>query len=207
LIFLDGMRMPIKRHTAHFKEHFAVLENEDWYCGICDKTIPGNDNNLIYFGEQDLVNHNHNPPITSINFKISIKEGVRCCGFIGGMPKQIDKLIKNTYIKTDSNTNEIKLRDGYKCQICGFDDSRALEVHHIVPRSSPFIVKSFIRSPLNCITLCANCHRIAQSILRDGYDKEREESVKQMGKLNGWNMKWFDSMYYESHHVFGDYKD
>lgn len=208
MIFLDDMRMPIKRHTKYFKKHLQPLEDKEWCCPTCDQIIPGSDNDLIYFGEQDFVGHKHDTddfPLTFPPFNLPQKCGV--CAFVGEMPKQIEKLIQNTYIKTGSNVDQIKARDNFQCQICGFDDRRALEVHHIVPRSSPFVIKSFIRSPLNCITLCANCHRINQYILRYGEDWEREQSVKEMGDLNGWNMKWFDSMFYESHQIFKEYKD
>lgn len=41
------------------------------------------------------------------------------------------------------------------CEICGFDEIRALATHHIVERS-----KGGLDIPSNTITVCANCHQL-----------------------------------------------
>lgn len=210
MIFLNDRRIGFKQNSKHFKKHYKPLENKTWYCGHCDNQIKGSNDDLIYLGEYDVVAHLHDKTkgeFTPVYEALSgglIKS--HCVIWIEDIP-QIQKLIKNTFMKSDNQTSQIKARDGFKCQLCGFDEDMALEVHHIVPKSSPFVPESFIRNPINCITLCANCHRITQSILRDGFDHEREKSVKEMGEINGWNMKWFDEMFYESHEVFKEYKD
>lgn len=199
MIFLDDMRISIKRDKDYFHKYYEWMEREKWYCPICKDYINGDNNSLIYLGEQDHVNHIHNKFIYKQDLEYDHKS--RVCGFVGDIP-QIYKLIDNTSIKTDGQTKKIVARDGFKCQVCGYDDKRALEVHHIVPRSSPFVADYFKRDPINCITLCANCHRIHQKILRDGGSGERQEAVRLLGDLNGWNMKWFDINFYESHKIF-----
>jgi len=210
MIFINDRRMTMKRRSKHFKKHYKPLESKKWYCGECDSLIDGDDNDLIYLGELDVVTHLHDyvkgklTPVYEWLGNGKVKH--HCCLWIEDIP-QIQKLIENTLIKSDASTKEIKGRDGYVCQLCGFDEEMALEVHHIVPRSSPFVPKNFIKSPLNCITLCANCHRIAQKTLMYGSDAERRDSVKQLGELNGWRMKWFAPNFYEPHQIFKEYRD
>jgi hypothetical protein len=52
---------------------------------------------------------------------------------------------------------EIKKRDGYKCQKC--PKTKRLQVHHIVPWR-----KTHDNSPSNLITLCINCHQREKGI-------------------------------------------
>ena len=109
----------------------------------------------------------------------------------------LKKLVKNQWVKGKYVPEKIKERDNYTCQLCGENDVRVLNVHHIVPRKSPFITKDFIHSPLNQITLCANCHRIEHHILRYGNGDERKEHVKRMLCINGFNWtRYTNSAYY-----------
>jgi 5-methylcytosine-specific restriction endonuclease McrA len=55
---------------------------------------------------------------------------------------------------------ETKERDGYRCQVCGFhgyDISRSLDVHHIVPFHH-FTTASQANQLSNLVTLCKECH-------------------------------------------------
>lgn len=54
--------------------------------------------------------------------------------------------------------NAVKRRDGNTCQWCGEDDSRLLHAHHVIPRR---VNPALALSLENGITLCANCHAIA----------------------------------------------
>lgn len=66
-----------------------------------------------------------------------------------------------------------------------------------MPRKSPFIPESFIHSPMNQITLCANCHSIEHYVLRNGDATERKEHIKRMLCINGFNWKDnLDDSYY-----------
>lgn len=101
----------------------------------------------------------------------------------------LKKLLKNKEITKSNAPDLIKERDGYVCQLCGETDVRTLNVHHIVPRKSPFVVNDFIDSPLNQITLCSNCHRIEHHVLKYGSIEERKEHVKRLFMINGFNWK------------------
>ncbi len=53
-------------------------------------------------------------------------------------------------------------RDGNICQSCGKKDkSDPLQVHHKVPFKA-FIASEYVNSPDNLITLCVDCHRLAE---------------------------------------------
>ena len=105
---------------------------------------------------------------------------------------QLKKLLANKWINKSNASNKIKERDGDCCQLCGESDFRTLNVHHIVPRKSPFFDKDFINSPINQITLCSNCHSIEHHILRYGNADERKEHVKKLFELNGFNWGHFN---------------
>ena len=105
---------------------------------------------------------------------------------------KLKKLLKNKEITKTNAPQKIKERDGNCCQLCGQTDLRTLNVHHIVPRKSPFILKSFIHSPINQITLCANCHKIEHYVLTHGDTTERKEHVKRLLCINGFN--WDDNL-------------
>lgn len=113
---------------------------------------------------------------------------------------QLKKLLKNKMINKTNASTKIKERDDDCCQLCGESDYRTLNVHHIVPRKSPFIHKSFIHSPMNQITLCANCHSIEHHVMRYGNDDERREHVERLFRLNGFNWDKYhrNSEYYIS---------
>jgi predicted restriction endonuclease len=77
---------------------------------------------------------------------------------------QLAKLINNIQI-SKTNKNAVIERDNYQCQVCGFDDIRTLEVHHIIPKSSPFFTREWIQDPINLITVCTNDHRIIHRVI------------------------------------------
>ena len=110
---------------------------------------------------------------------------------------QLKKLLKNKHITKTNASKKIKERDNNCCQLCGENDARTLNVHHIVPRTSPFFSKDFINSPINQITLCANCHRIEHYILANSNANKRKEHVKRLFELNGfnWNDRLTDAYY------------
>lgn len=203
MIFLDDHRRAMNTRTKHFKKYYKILENHDWYCGKCDKDIEGINDELIYLGEYDVVGHVHDYEKGSI-FPVyqRVSKGiikVHPCMFMDDIP-QLQKLIKNINISSDAQIDKIKDRDGNQCQLCGFDDRRGLVVHHIIPRRSPFVIKSTIRNPINCITICANCHRIAHYIMEHG-DNEMIKRMNQfMMVLNGWRGRYVESglMHFES---------
>lgn len=59
---------------------------------------------------------------------------------------------------TNERRREVYRRDGWRCALC--DDTRRLQIHHVVPRSqggSDF--------PENLITLCMRCHAAAHGTL------------------------------------------
>lgn len=59
---------------------------------------------------------------------------------------------ETTYRKAST---AVRARDGFRCRLCG--DHRALETHHVTPRS---IVGRAIRdTEANLITLCHDCHQ------------------------------------------------
>lgn len=101
----------------------------------------------------------------------------------------LKKLVKNFYIKNDNNREAILKRDQNMCQLCGFNDTRALEMHHIVSKKSPFMIEEFIHSPLNLITLCANCHSIQHHIMRNETEEVREKNIKRLYEINGANLR------------------
>ena len=70
--------------------------------------------------------------------------------------------------------NRIKEETG--CRMCGIKDSRILDFHHTNGKEKLFAVGTFRRAVgferikneiLKCEILCANCHRISHSELRE----------------------------------------
>jgi DEAD/DEAH box helicase domain-containing protein len=59
-----------------------------------------------------------------------------------------------------------RARDGYRCQICGIPESgRQHHVHHKIPfRTFPSYQQANVLD--NLITLCPNCHRLAETAVR-----------------------------------------
>jgi DEAD/DEAH box helicase domain-containing protein len=59
-----------------------------------------------------------------------------------------------------------RVRDGYRCQICGIPESgRQHHVHHKIPfRTFPSYQLANVLE--NLITLCPNCHRLAETAVR-----------------------------------------
>lgn len=53
-------------------------------------------------------------------------------------------------------------RDGYRCALC--DDTRGLQIHHVVHRS-----QGGTDSPHNLITLCWKCHAVAHGTVLPEY--------------------------------------
>ena len=75
--------------------------------------------------------------------------------------KYDELLFNNKFIRNNSRLSEklrldILTRDGYRCYICGGEDS--LEVHHIIPRK---LGGKHIAE--NLVTLCVGCHRSVES--------------------------------------------
>ena len=69
-----------------------------------------------------------------------------------------EKFVKPTIKDWNVVRREVRERDKFTCQKCGFKskDDYALEVHHIKPvKSHPEL--EFDKE--NCITLCKNCHK------------------------------------------------
>lgn len=165
------------------------LEDETWDIdGI--GFVSGKSDKLIYLGEMDYVFYIHDLEngILFIAFrkdKHQTMDSSEKKQFISKRIPNLKKLIKNCEIKTESNRKGILERDQYQCQLCGFTDKRVLSIHHIVPRSTPFIMKDLIKNPSNLITLCANCHAIQHNILLKDNKIEREKSIKTLLECNG----------------------
>ena len=119
----------------------------------------------------------------------------------------LKKLLKNKGITKSNASSKIKERDGYTCQLCGETDVRTLNVHHIIPRISPFFTKSFIESPVNQITLCANCHRIEHHVLAHGKTSERKIHVERLFEINGYKYcKKLNPVAYETMKTLREYR-
>lgn len=147
--------------------------------------------NLIYLQEVDIVYS-----IYDLEKGLLLKAPIRLTGDVirnvGPVCwelyiPQLKKLLKNRFITKSNAGKQIKERDCFTCQLCGEQDKRVLNTHHIVPRSSPFTSKSFIDSPVNQITLCANCHTIEHYILEHGSRAEIRSHVKRMFEVNGYD--------------------
>ena len=64
--------------------------------------------------------------------------------------------------------NQVLERDGYACQICGYDkDSSQLHVHHIIPFRD-FVDKDKANDFGNLIVVCRKCHPKIEQKARDG---------------------------------------
>ena len=202
MIGLDSFRNIIRdmRHIEKdlYKKEFLVIDNYDFNEYHFE---PYSSDNLIYLEEKDLtysIKDLEKGLIVRAPYKIGkdhLQSVMDPC--IELKIPHLIKILKNKEV-TKSNAHEkIKERDDYRCQLCGKKDFRTLNVHHIVPKKSPFVQKSFIHSPLNQITLCANCHSIEHYILRNGNAAERRDHIKRMLCINGFNWKdnWDDSYY------------
>ena len=193
MICLDSDRNIIKddRYIRNGLEDREFIIVDDWKTG--EYHFEGYDSpKLIYLGEHDLVYS-----IADLKKGILViapkRNGEDTCSWITGpllnvieIP-MLERLLKNKRITKTNAPLKVKERDGNCCQLCGETDIRTLNVHHIVPRKSPFVIDSFIHSPLNQITLCANCHRIEHHVLEHGSEAEREEHVRRMFDINGLN--------------------
>ncbi|OEC87859.1 MULTISPECIES: HNH endonuclease signature motif containing protein [Methanobacterium] len=209
------------RTTSNISPEFREeLEQSLWYCSECDAEIKGTSSLLVYLGEEDRIYHLHFnlqglDDIHIVFRDVPLYEQRKLCANryeyliefenekfksdINGIPKeQFINLLKNAEIKSDNNTAKIRERDNNQCKICGFNDERALQVHHIIPKINPFFQTELIRDPINCITLCANCHRIIHHTYINGTDSEREKIVKSLLELNGFNVKWIDDYMWDS---------
>lgn len=67
---------------------------------------------------------------------------------------------------------EVYRRDGFRCALC--DDTRGLQVHHVVRRS-----QGGTNSPQNLITLCWKCHAVAHGTAMPGYEDIQTADVCQ----------------------------
>lgn len=89
------------------------------------------------------------------------------------------------------NSNEIDQKNGYKCQICGFDFEEAygdlgrffIEAHHLVPLSK--IKKNHAVNPKeDLVPLCANCHAMIHKMKEPNYKALRDLYQEQCRKRN-----------------------
>jgi hypothetical protein len=54
---------------------------------------------------------------------------------------------------------EIKQRDNYQCQICGYkEEPHALETHHLLFRKNKYLPPETINQNKYILTTCKNCH-------------------------------------------------
>ncbi len=67
---------------------------------------------------------------------------------------------------------EVRQRDGYRCQICGApEQEREHDVHHKIPfrafaDAAGVVNLELANRPENLVTLCSNCHRRAEAAVR-----------------------------------------
>jgi hypothetical protein len=61
-------------------------------------------------------------------------------------------------------------RDGYKCRLCGADDRRSLEVHHLDNRNWTADYKDANHDLDNLMTLCKTCHKKFHTIVYEMID-------------------------------------
>lgn len=167
---------------------YKNLEKKTYLCSGCEQEIKGTSNELVYHKETDLVYHIHDKEKGILRLVFELKNGkIRICAVALPPKLNLKRLIANTEIKSySSGAKKIKERDDNKCQLCGNDDHRVLQVHHMVPRSNPFYVNFLKEDPINCITLCRNCHGIQHYILQNGDTKERQKAFTKMALINGW---------------------
>ena len=203
------------------KKEFLVIDNYDEIKITGDLVNnhhfePYSSNNLVYLREKDLVYSIHDLDkglLLRAPYKKRrgyIQSWVTPC--IEFQIPKLKKILKNIKITKSTASKKIKERDNYCCQLCGESDKRVLNVHHIIPRISPFADKQFIESPINQITLCANCHRIEHYVLEHGSKSERKEHVEMMFEKNGYKVKddlgrsTLHDTSYESMNVLKKYK-
>lgn len=214
MICLDSNRNIIKNDDYIIKNglsdrEFLIIdnwENEEYHFEDC------NSSKLIYLGEYDLV-YSIADLEKGILFIAPKRTGEDTVSWITGpLLNRIEipllkRLLKNKGINKTNASKRIKERDNNRCQLCGESDKRVLNVHHIVPRKSPFVTDSFIHSPINQITLCANCHRIEHHVLEHGNKSEREAHVKKMFDINGLHYRndKLGEHFYESMEVIKNY--
>jgi len=67
-------------------------------------------------------------------------------------------------------------RDGHRCRVCG--DTDDLHVHHILPRHC-----GGADSPVNLVTLCADCHMVAHRNRRTEYRMDENQT-----RLDSWSI-------------------
>lgn len=72
--------------------------------------------------------------------------------------KTIKKVSKKRIFVKKETYNEVYIRDGGRCRLCG--NYNNLHLHHIIYRSEN---KNLINEINNCIMLCINCHQLVHS--------------------------------------------
>ncbi len=87
----------------------------------------------------------------------------------------VDKMREEGLWKSDPNDyglqwnqirSAIRLRDGFRCQNCGrLESGKAFHVHHKIPFKA-FQSAVQANSPSNLITLCPECHKLAETAVR-----------------------------------------
>ena len=193
MICLDSNRNIIKNPKYIEKDlsnkEFLIIEDMDTGKSHFESY---HSDKLIYLGEYDLVYSIHDLHKGTL-YIAPQKDGKDFVKWVAGPSihiiqiPQLIKLIDNQFVTKSNAVSEIKERDNYTCQVCGNTDERVLHVHHIVPRKNPIIAEDFINSPINQITLCANCHNIAHHTLKHGTKFQRQELVQSLFDLTGYN--------------------
>lgn len=194
MICLDSSRNIIRKpdyiERDLSKKEFLVVDNYDPFEYHFE---PYESDNLVYLGEKDLtysIKDLEKGLLVRAPYKVDenhIQSWI--VRFIEFTIPQLKKILENKGITKTNAPIQIKERDNNRCQLCGETDIRTLNVHHIVPRKSPFITKDFIHSPMNQITLCANCHRIEHYVLKHGNEAERKEHVARLFEINGFDVE------------------
>lgn len=174
------------------QKEYKNLERKEYWCWECDKNFDGTSEELVYHKDTDIIYHIRDLERGMLDqvFETRNEKTVMMAALVHSFRiPQLKKLIANENIKKHSHSSstkkKIRERDENCCQLCGNDDLRVLEVHHLVPRANPFKNDMWKEDPINCITLCQNCHAIQHYILINGNDKERRDSFTKLALING----------------------
>lgn len=119
---------------------------------------------------------------TSDDYFQAAFEIITCFEDNDGRKKMLLNILKTAW--QDNLRNEIRrLRKNYieihnsKCDICGFDYSPVLHIHHIIP------IKDYgDNSDNNIACLCPNCH----TLVHRGYELINKEDTKSFDYFKEW---------------------
>lgn len=83
---------------------------------------------------------------------------------------------------------QVKLRDGYKCQICGYDkDKRFIHAHHKIPKSER---QELMLDLDNGISLCLYCHALKHSgFISFVFKKPMNVTTKELMAFLAWQLE------------------